>query len=565
MTDTALKFSEFPYVRPDIEALTERTETLAQRLDAADSAADVSAVFPDWQELLKEVWTAESLAYIHYHQDTEDERAEAERTFFDENKPVSTQLYVRLAEKMLASPYREALEGEWGSQIFAVLQSEVSSFDPQISEAMREEGRLTKEYVSLVASARIPFRGETYNLAALGPFYESADRDTRREVQQARWGFFQQNRERLDGIFHDLTQLRDGMGRALGHENYTPLAYQRMTRTDYGPDEVACFREQVVQHVVPVATRLRKQQAERLGLDQLMFHDEPILLPEGNPKPQGGVDWQVERATEMYRAMGPELGEFFEMMVERELLDLDNRPAKSGGGFCASLPAHEVPFIFATFNGTTGDVRVLTHECGHAFQGYMSMGLPLLELRWPTAEACEIHSMGMEFLAWPAMDLFFGDKADTFRKDHMVRALQFLPYGCAIDHFQHWIYQNPGATPADRLAAWQEMERIYLPHRNYDGLVRVADGGLWQAQRHVYCSPFYYIDYALAQTGALQFWQRSLAGREAALEDYVALCKLGGSRSYLALLESANLASPFESGTLASIVADAEAWLAEQS
>ena len=195
----------------------------------------------------------------------------------------------------------------------------------------------------------------------------------------------------------------------------------------------------------------------------------------------------------------------------------------------------------------------------------MSMGLPLLELRWPTAEACEIHSMGMEFLAWPAMDLFFGDKADTFRKDHMVRALQFLPYGCAIDHFQHWIYQNPGATPADRLAAWQEMERIYLPHRNYDGLVRVADGGLWQAQRHVYCSPFYYIDYALAQTGALQFWQRSLAGREAALEDYVALCKLGGSRSYLALLESANLASPFESGTLASIVADAEAWLAEQS
>ncbi len=562
MTDAALKFSEMPYLRPDIEQLKSAMAALSSQLDEADSAEDYAAIVPPWQALQRTLSTASSLADVYYHQDTTDERAKVEKTFFDEHAPIFSELYVDLAQKLLDSPHRGALETQLGAQLFSVLEAEAASFEPKIARQMKQEARLGTEYTTLLASARIPFQGEELNFPSLDKFYSDADPQVRLAAQQARWGHVARQAETLDRIFHELVGLRDQMGRALGYESYIPLAYHKMTRTDYGPAEVARFREQVVRHVVPVATRLRAEQAQRLGLERLLFQDEAVQHLDGNPAPLGGVDWQVERAVEMYRSMHPELAEFFEMLVQRELMDLDNRPSKAGGGFCTAFPEHKVPFIYANFNGTQHDVRVLTHECGHAFQGYMSRDLPLLEYGWPTAEACEIHSMGLEYLCWPEMELFFGDQAQRFRRDHLIQALQFLPYGCAVDHFQHWVYEHPSATPADRHGAWQEMEQIYLPHRDYGGLPHVQDGGLWQMQRHIYKWPFYYIDYSLALTGALQFWKQSQSDRPAALTDYVALCRLGGSQPYLQLLASANLDSPFEEGTVEGVVQEAETWLA---
>ena len=263
----------------------------------------------------------------------------------------------------------------------------------------------------------------------------------------------------------------------------------------------------------------------------------------------------------MFDAMGKELGDFFRLMVAGKLTDLKNRDRKAPGGFCTSFPTYGLPFIFANFNGTKHDVEVFTHEMGHAFQGYESRNQPLLDYFWPTYESCEIHSMGLEFLTWPHMEKFFGADAERFRRIHLTQGLLFIPYGVAVDHFQHLVYARPDATPAERHAMWQEMERMYLPWRDYGDLPHLAGGGFWQFQRHIYLSPFYYIDYTLAQTCALQLWVRSQRDPAGTLAAYIALCRRGGEGPFQDLARSAGLVSPFQPGCLKDVVAQAKAAL----
>jgi M3 family oligoendopeptidase len=258
----------------------------------------------------------------------------------------------------------------------------------------------------------------------------------------------------------------------------------------------------------------------------------------------------------MYREMSAETDEFFTFMCDNELMDLVNRPTKAGGGYCTMLPSFKAPYIFSNFNGTAHDVDVLTHEAGHAFQCYMSRNLGVPEYYFPTSEACEIHSMSMEFFAWKWMKSFFKEDEDKYQFSHLSGALLFLPYGVSVDEFQHFVYDNPQATPAERNAAWLSIEKKYLPHRNYDGDAFLESGGIWQQQRHIYESPFYYIDYTLAQICALQFWVRTKNDRDSAWKDYVTLCSAGGSKSFLELVSLANLHSPFEDASFVSIVDD---------
>ena len=558
-----LKFREFPYHRPDIGELRAAYAKLTRRLETAASAADQSAVMRDWMRLRSRVETAAALAGTHYNQDTTSEARSAEKRFFDQNGATMRELYIDLCRKVLDSPHRGELAAEWGAHLFDLFETEVASFEPVISELVVEESELKTRYIALLASP-IQFRGETINLSRLGKFVVDADRRTRREAQQVRWGFFDANAGQFDDLFNQLTHVRDQQSTRLGYDRYTPLAYKRMARTQWGEDEAARFRAQVAEHVVPLATELRERQRLRLGLDKMLFYDQSVMDPQGNPAPGGDDDWVIAQAQQMYRQMGA-LGPFFDMMLERELLDLKTRDSKSGGGYCTKFSDHAAPFVFANFNSTEADVRVLSHEIGHAFQGYSSFRYPALDYHFPTAEACEIHSMSLEYLTLPYMERFFGDDADRFRRNHIDEALRFLPYACAVDEFQHRIYEAPGATPSERRGSWQEMEHKYLPHLDYDGMVHVSTGGFWQAQRHIYLSPFYYLDYALASTAALQFWIRARADRTQTLADYVALCELGGSQPYLTLLDRTGLASPFEEGTVMSVVTEARTWLAQNA
>lgn len=225
-----------------------------------------------------------------------------------------------------------------------------------------------------------------------------------------------------------------------------------MNRSDYNAEMVAQFRSQVLEHIVPLASKLVERQRERIGLDSMKYYDLPFQFVTGNPTPKGAPEWIVEQGRRMYSELSSETKEFFDFMLERESLDLLSKKGKDTGGYCTYLSHYQLPYIFANFNGTSGDIDVLTHEAGHAFQVYESRGYQVPEYHFPTSEACEIHSMSMEFLTWPWM-------------------------GVAVDEFQQAVYENPEMTPVERKAKWREIERKYLPFRNYDEMPYLEEGG----------------------------------------------------------------------------------------
>ena len=413
----------------------------------------------------------------------------------------------------------------------------------------------------MLASATARFGDEDLTLSELAHYYSVADRATRHAAERARWSILERHAERLDAIFDDLVRLRAGMATKLGFADYTSLRYRKMRRTDYGPADVAAYRDEIAKTVVPLARELLARGGAAAGLERVYLWDETALAKDGDVAPIGDLDWTLARTRDALAAIDPALGSFGEALFADGMFDVAARPGKRRGAFCTSIPVRNSPFIFTNYTGTGRDVRTLMHELGHAFQFWESRGKPTIDYLQPTLEAAEIHSMALEFLSWPQMDRLFGDRAAAYRRQHLFDSLQFLPYGAAVDHFQHLVYAHPSATPAERHQMWQEVERRYLPWRDYGDLAYPAKGGLWQDKQHIYVSPFYYIDYTLALCCALQFGQRSTRDRAGALADYVALCGRGGEAPFLRLVRSAGLASPFASGTLAAVVDEARSQL----
>jgi len=547
-------FDQMSMPRPDQDKVAEKYASITKAFEEAQDSSARAAAIREWDRVRGRLWSYLSLTNLRFNQDTRDPERKAEREYADSVRPKFQELDTSVMQLLLASDHRDEMQAEIGEQAFALWDCEVGTFAPEIEDDLVKEAQLEAEYVELLASAKIEFHGETYNLPGLAKFGEDPDRDVRHDSAVAGWNFFGSHGDQLDRIYDDLVKLRTKMARTLGYDNFIEMGYKRMGRIDYDQKDVEAFRAQVRDKVVPLCTRIREAQREDLGVETLMAWDEPIHDPDGNPKPMGDHDWMLDRATEMFNEIGGGLDEFWGLMTERGLIDLKMREGKAGGGFCTSFPEYGVPFIYANFNGTQGDVRVFTHEMGHAFQNHCSHTLSPIDYHWPTSESCEIHSMSLEFLAWPQMELFFGDDADRFRRQHLMGALLFLPYGVAVDHFQHLVYAKPDATPQERNEMWLEMERTYLPWRQWGDLDYAAKGARWQRQGHIYQSPFYYIDYTLAQVCALQYWTRSEKDFNEALTSYVALCKRGGEAPFQQLTKGAGLHSPFEQGALDEVV-----------
>lgn len=550
----AMDFSEISVSTPSAESVAARYAELEASLAAAKSPTEALAVVRCWDDYRRELGTWEALVDLRFNQDTRNEAYKRDRDLCDELRPKFTDGEVRFKRILLSGPWRAAVQEKFGPQALALWEADLKTFEPAIERDLVDEAKLQSEYTELTAAARFPFRGKDLNLSGIVKYREDPDRNTRHEAEQVRWTWFAQNRPSLDRIYAQQVQLRTAMAKKLGFPNYIGLGYARMKRVDYTQNDVERFRAAVREDLVPLCVELRKRQGARLGVDKLMFWDEAVHDPQGNPAPRDDHDWLVARAQEMFNNMGGGLDDFFRLMTKSRLTDLKNRDGKSPGGFCTSFPTVGLPYIFANFNGTKHDVEVFTHEMGHAFQAYMSREQPLVDYLWPTYESCEIHSMGLEFLSWPQMERFFGDDAQRFRRIHLEQALLFIPYGVAVDHFQHLVYERPDATPAERHGMWQEVERLYLPSRDYGDLPHVVDGGFWQFQRHIYLNPFYYIDYTLAQTCALQLWVRSQKDYKATIESYVQLCRRGGEAPFQELARSAGLVSPFEAGCLRDVV-----------
>ncbi|MUT66473.1 M3 family oligoendopeptidase [Paenibacillus sp. NEAU-GSW1] len=556
-----MKFSEYRYERPDVQAFEQQFKGLLGVFASASSYEEQDEAMSAINKLRSTFDTMQQLASIRHSIDTNDEFYKAEQDFFDENEPVVQEYITDYYAALVGSRFRTELEGKWGRQLFQLAELSLKTFSPEIIEDLQQENKLTTEYTKLIASAKIWFDGEERTLSQLSPFQQSTDRSVRKRASEASSGFMSENEAEFDRIYDELVKVRTAIARKLGFANFVELGYARMSRTDYNGEMVANFRNQVLEHIVPVASKLKERQQSRIGVDQLYYYDENLAFLSGNATPKGDPDWIVGNGAAMYAELSPETDAFFRFMQDNGLMDLVSKKGKQSGGYCTYISEYGAPFIFSNFNGTSGDIDVLTHEAGHAFQVYESRGFAVPEYSFPTYEACEIHSMSMEFFTWPWMDRFFQEEADKYRFDHLASALTFLPYGVTVDEFQHFIYENPEATPEERKQAWRAIERKYLPHRDYEDNAYLEQGGFWHKQGHIFRSPFYYIDYTLAQICAFQFWKKMHEDRSAAWSDYLNLCRQGGSLSFTELVKVAGLISPFEDGCVTSVIGSIESWL----
>ncbi|KAA1180626.1 M3 family oligoendopeptidase [Paenibacillus sp. B2(2019)] len=556
-----MKFDDYRYERPDVEKFKQDFNTLLKDLNDTSPLEVQKASVTAINKLRNEFDTMQTLVSVRHSINTTDEFYKAEQEFMDEIGPVVQEYITDYYKALVHSKYRAEFEKEWGAQLLQLAEVSLRTFSPEIIEDLQLENKLSTEYSQLIASAKILFEGEERTLPQLAPFELSTDRDMRKSASEARFGFMSEHETEFDRIYDELVKVRDRIAKKLGYSNFVQLGYDRMMRTDYNAEMVANFRKQVLEYIVPVSQQLKKRQTERLGLDELKYYDENFSFKTGNATPKGDPDWIVANGKKMYKELSPETDEFFTFMLDNNLVDLVSKKGKQGGGYCTYFSQYQAPFIFSNFNGTSGDIDVLTHEVGHAFQVYESRNINVPEYAFPTYEACEIHSMSMEFFAWPWMNLFFEEDADKYRFNHLSDSLQFIPYGVSVDEFQHFVYSNPEATPAERKQAWRDIEKKYLPHRNYEGNTYLEQGGFWHKQGHIFASPFYYIDYTLAQLCAFQFWKRSNEDFKSAWSDYLELCQTGGSKSFIKLVELAGLTSPFEDGCISSVIGDIEGWL----
>jgi len=558
-----MKFKDMQYLRPDAEAVKQTLAGLTEQLKTAESYAQARAVFMEVETEVKHFTTMNELAMVRHSIDTRDKFYDEEETFFNNVGPELSEYTQAWNLAMLASPFRPDFEKEFGNLMFINAEIALKTFDPAIISELQQEANLTTEYQKLIASAQIPFEGSVYTIAQLGSFKTDPDDARRLAAWKAEGQWYKDNQGELDRIYDELTQLRDTMGKKLGYEGYTTLGYYRMGRNCYDKNDVEKFRAAVQTYLVPVADKIYRKQAERLGKEYpLSFADAALEFRSGNPRPMGTPDDILAQGVKFYEELSPETAEFFHTMMDNELLDVLSTEGKAGGGYCTGIADYEVPFIFANFNGTQGDVEVVTHEAGHAFAYWMNRKRVPAEYAWPSMEACEVHSMSMEFLAWPWAEGFFGDDARKFRYSHLAAALTFIPYGTMVDHFQHEVYAKPDMTPAERHQVWKDLLGIYMPWMKLDGEIPFyADGEGWQRQQHIYNSPFYYIDYCLAQTVSLQFWAMSQKDFKDAWDHYMAYTVQGGTCTFVELLKNAGLNTPFDEVTLKGVCEAANQWL----
>lgn len=558
-----IKFSEIPYTRPDIDKVKEEITKLTDELKSADSYNKARDAFVRKDALERHVESAATVVSIRHSIDTRDKFYDDEELFWNRTMPELQEYLQQWTEALLASEYRDELAEEFGEVVFINAELEKKSFDVSIIPLLQEENDLTTEYEKLLASAQIPFRGKTYTISQISPFKNDADDATRLEAWKAEGSWYKDNQEKLDSLYDRLVALRHEMSQKLGLKDYVELGYYRMTRNCYDRNDVEKFREAVQKYIVPVADGIRRRQAERLEMQYpLSFADNALMFRSGNPKPAGDADYIVEAAGRFYDALSPETSEFFRTMREGELMDLLSTEGKEGGGYCTSIHDYGVPFIFANFNGTQGDVEVVTHEAGHAFADWMNKDRIPCQTIWPSMEGCEVHSMSMEFFGWRSAEDFFGKDARKFLYSHLADSFTFIPYGTMVDHFQHSVFEHPEMTPAERHAEWKRLLGIYMPWLRLDGEIPFySDGMGWQRQHHIYSFPFYYIDYCLAQTVALEFWEMTQNDYDDAWKHYMAYTKQGGSEVFTKLLENAELASPFEEGTIKEVCRKADEWL----
>lgn len=553
-----MKVSELQYERVTIEHLTQEVNSIIQQINTAESVEDVLAARKRYNQLSEEYSTASALAYMRYCINTIDPFYLTEKDYYDVISPEAANLDLAYNTALMSNKFRPELEQRLSPLLFRSIENSMKSMSPEIVNDMIEENKLVSEYSKLMAGMEFVFRGETMSRAQLMSYASSDDRETRKECYAVLGSTLESHSQQLDRIFDDLVQVRTRMAQKLGYKNFIELGYYRMNRLCYNQEMVKRFRENVRVDFAPVVAKLRTQAAKEMGIDQFMLYDLGVIVPGGDPKPCGTLEL-FQAAKEMYHSMSEETAAFIDMMLENEAFDVEPRKNKWGGAYCTEFSKYRQPFILANFNGTTDDVDTMTHEVGHALNDYLILDNEYFtELNCGGMETAETHSMSMEFFAWPYMEQFFGEKADSYRYKHALDTMSFIPYGTMVDAFQHIVYEHPEMTPEQRNEAWLQLEQQFRPFLSMEEMPYLEKGTRWQYQMHIYETPFYYIDYCLAQTAAFQFLLASRENYDDAFARYMKLSKQGGEKPWDELLTEAGFRSPFENGALKEVAEQME-------
>lgn len=541
----------------DPENVHTKVSELTKAFKEAHSVEEQNTILSSINQIKSYVYTQSILVAIRYSLNTNDAFYKNEQNRMDQLLPELEKSFSAFSRALVTSSFRDDLENEWGKQLFKLKDLELRSFSGDIVPELQIENQLTTAYSQLIASAKIAFQGNTYTLAQLAPFEQDINRTIREKALNARTDFMATHEAQFDQIFEDLVKIRTKIAQKLGYSTFIELGYARMSRC-YSEKEVANFRKQVKDFIVPLASKLKDEQRRRIGVEKLLAHDQLFLFTDGNATPKGDTHWILEQSKELFSLLSPETGKFYRLMEENELLDVLSSEGKRNGGFCTIIPDEKIPFVFANFNGTASDIEDLVHEIGHAFQNYQSRNVRVPEYFIPTMEAGEIHSLSMELFTYPWLDLFFKEDTSKYKYSHLTKALTDLPYVAAVDEYQHIIYANPTLSSIERKQVWKQLEQTYMPYLQTAGNNYLERGNLWQRQLHIFVTPFYYIDYGLAQICALQFLKRMQVDQKSAWNDYMQLCQLGGSKSFMDLMETVGLTSPFKDGCVEEIIKDIE-------
>ncbi|MEG1181163.1 MAG: M3 family oligoendopeptidase, partial [Oscillospiraceae bacterium] len=416
-----MKFCEYEYKRPNIDALCEKYTALCEKMAAANTLDEAVACVMEHERMTMEFVSDAELAEIRHTIDTRDKFYDEEKEYIAANTPRLTERMNAFLMMLLTSKLKPELEKRFPKVLFTNAEMSVKTVSPAVLGLLADEAKLEIDYQKLQASAQIEYDGKVLTLAQLGAYMENGDSAVRRSAFEATGNFYMDNADEFDRIFDELVKLRTEIAKKLGFETFTALGYLRRTRNCYDAAMVAKFREGVKKYIVPTVAEIKKRQAEHLGKEKIVYSDDAVLLPQGNPKPVGSFDETYRSGVALYRKMGSKTREFIDFMDESGLFDLEAKTGKAAGGYCTFIPNHHAPFVFSNFNGTAGDVEVFTHEGGHAFAAYVAdKTCELLETGTPTYESAEVHSMSMEFLAWPWLDSFYGDKTETAKVAHLL-------------------------------------------------------------------------------------------------------------------------------------------------
>lgn len=553
-----MKFKDYKYERPNYEEIKKSFLELVDKIKNASTYDEQKLHINQLNNIRKHIETMSTLASIRNSINTADEFYDEEQNYWDEQGPLYTELNSDFYKVIVNSKFKDEIKKDYSEQFYKICEYSLKSFSPEIISDLQEENKLMSKYTKLLASAKINFKGEELNLSGLYKYMLSSDRNEREQSSKAYYNYFGEHEEEFDEIYDQLVHVRHNMAKKLGFKNFVELGYIRMDRTDYNPKMVVNLRKQILEYIVPLCNKLYEKQAKRLNLDKLTYIDENLEFLDGNATIKGDSDYIIENGIKMYQELSQETKEFFDFMLENELMDLETKHNKSAGGYCTYIPDYKAPFIFSNFNKTSEDMDVLTHEAGHAFQLYMSRDIDMQEINFPTLDSCEIHSMSMEFITYPWMDTFFKEDSDKYKFAHLTSAIKFLPYGVVVDEFQHVVYDNPNMTSDERKKVWRDLEKKYLPHRDYEDNEILERGCWFFKQGHIFKDPFYYIDYVLAQICAFQFLKKMEEDRISGWEDYLRICKVGGTQSFLQIVKTGNLISPFDDKCIEYIIKNLE-------